>query len=266
MPDDIEVIEIASWDEFITYLRTSSLDVADYFYRGQSDPSWALVPTLQRKLKPEYPFATRDAYNHRVNAYLRAFRDHAHGLIGFPDGLTTLDPLLSLGRHHGLLTPILDWTRSPYVAAFFALKGVAEKVNMPLDHDRDSSRGIGGKEIVAIWRYQVEADGNIFEVDSYGKVKDFLRFFTEVGFPNLQQKAQSGVYMHLDTHEYQSVDDLLRAKGKTARLQKWILEVDVAEAIGDLALMNIHIGSMFPDLSHAAQQANNRMNYPDTFF
>jgi hypothetical protein len=30
--------------------------------------------------------------------------------------------------------------------------------------------------------------------------------------------------------------------------------------------MNIHIGTMFPDLLHAAQHANNKMNYPETFF
>jgi hypothetical protein len=49
-------------------------------------------------------------------------------------------------------------------------------------------------------------------------------------------------------------------------LEKWIVIVpDVCAAIADLALMNIHIGTMFPDLSHAAQHANNQLNYPDTF-
>jgi hypothetical protein len=253
----IKIVPLNSWDDFIKHLRRSSYDVPDYFYRGQGDHTWSLVPTLQRTL--EYPISTREFYLNRMREYLRAFRDHAHGLTGFPDGLTDLDRLLTLGRHHGLVTPILDWTRSPYVAAFFALFEIARTINMPLDGDPDKSKGRGGKAIVAIWRYQIRGGD--------GSVGSELRVFTEVGFPNARQQAQSSVYMHLDTHEYRSVDQLLLDRGLNSNLEKWVIVVQEArEAIADLALMNIHIASMFPDLAHAAQHANNRINYPDTFF
>jgi hypothetical protein len=255
--NQINSVPIGSWDEFIEHLRDSSYDVADYFYRGQGDASWGLVPSLQRKLT--YPIASRDIYTNEMYEYLRAFRDHAHGLVGFPDGLSDLDALLTLGRHHGLVTPLLDWTRSPYIAAFFALgDDVARNANMPLDADPDPSRGRGGPATVAIWRYQLRGDGS---------VGTELTIRTEVGFPNARQKAQSSVYMHLDTHEYRSVEELLIDRGRTTDLERWIVTVpDVRDAIADLALMNIHIGTMFPDISHAAQHANNRLNYPETFF
>ena len=98
----IKIVPLNSWDDFIKHLRRSSYDVPDYFYRGQGDHTWSLVPTLQRTL--EYPISTREFYLNRMREYLRAFRDHAHGLTGFPDGLTHLDRLLTLGRHHGLVT------------------------------------------------------------------------------------------------------------------------------------------------------------------
>jgi hypothetical protein len=232
---------------------------ANFFFRGQSNPSWKLVPTLQRTLKG--PSKNRNAYLVRRNEYLRAFRDHAHNLPGFPAGLAKLDDLLTLARHHGLKTPLLDWSRSPYVATFFALKDVAGKspVNMPLD--RDPSPSIVSKHApaeVAIWRLQIH-----FQWQE--KVKE-LKCYTEVRFPNARQKAQACIYTHLDTHEFLSIDELLIARGHARYLQKWVVHIDdVIGAISDLSRMNIYIASLFPDLDHAAQHANNVLNYPYVF-
>lgn len=109
------------------------IDRDRFVFRGHADSSWSLSTTLDR-------YRLENGIKNREEArllLLQTFRDQASGLAAVPYELEeTTVPLLA--RHHGLPSTIMDWTRSPYVATFFAFR----------DQVHDSSPA---PEAVAIW-------------------------------------------------------------------------------------------------------------------
>lgn len=90
----------------------------DGLFRGQASHKWDLNTTFHREQRYDLPryfeFACRSLAR-ELNARLGRRYDINNGL--------ELGAVLSLAQHHGFPTPLLDWTKSPYVAAYFAIAG-----------------------------------------------------------------------------------------------------------------------------------------------
>jgi len=109
-----------SWAEFEDRLKGYihlDRDLRDQFiFRGHSNIEWSLESTLDRR------WNTKSASDRirMVEQLISEFQQQSLGLnapLGFPN---TPRQWELLGRHHGLPSAILDWTTSPFVAAFFA--------------------------------------------------------------------------------------------------------------------------------------------------
>ena len=85
-----------------------------WIYRGVADSSFALLPKVGRS---EF----RAQYSLKSEALLlRTFKQRAIRHVS-PQPTSELE-WLALGQHHGLPTRLLDWTYSPLVALYFAIK------------------------------------------------------------------------------------------------------------------------------------------------
>jgi len=116
---------IKHWDEFkntITgYINLPGKRRDQLIFRGQSNSSWGLLSSLDRQLQSNITLKGRNREEVRISL-LDAFKREILGLNVSAD-ITEPIEWECYARHHGLPTRILDWTSSPYIAAFFALTG-----------------------------------------------------------------------------------------------------------------------------------------------
>jgi len=121
-----------SWSNFKGFMADYIGEGREWLYRGQRNNQWRLVTSFHRNGR--YDLATY--HGREVTELVR--RINAAGSRRFDISARAEDygALLSLAQHHGFPTPLLDWTRSPYIAAFFAFDG------LPADESPEKSARI----------------------------------------------------------------------------------------------------------------------------
>lgn len=182
------------------------------------------------------------------DSYLARFRDYAGGLPLIDTANLLENDWWALGRHHGLTTPLLDWTRSPYVAAYFAIIDYAEFLNPGFKSGTHTDGITFGVDYVAVWELVLD--------DAIQKLPEFRIFVSRPDF-GYRQKAQQGLFSRLDHESHLDVEPYLASQGLAHLLARYEINGnDMGTALSDLALMNITPATMFPDLDGAASMAN----------
>jgi hypothetical protein len=186
------IVEVHAFDEptdFLNALRGSNdqlwEEVPEYWlFRGHADGDWALLPSALRENSslthhPERqpgPYDTMcsqlDVESAQVFRFARSANREGLPIPGgwgkarelcrnratsgtFPP--PDLWDLFALAQHHGVLTRLLDWTRTPLVAAYFAAHGAATAMNAT-KLDESKRLGVWALNTRAL-RWSVSKDG-----------------------------------------------------------------------------------------------------------
>jgi FRG domain len=229
-------INYKNWAEFKAkivkdIIQSSGKDsVKPFLFRGQADSSWKLHSSFDRLEKD------KSKYDLLLKCFTSICRTYNFNEELFNHNDNQL--IAAYGQHYGLPTRLLDWTTSPYFAAFFAFSTAF-------------SLKIKSKSCT-VWAINQESEAL--------KMKQGLKFVElSTNKYNYRMKNQLGNFT-LSEHLEDSIDDfdtaLVKATGEDDLL--WKLDINysnIKEVLSDLEIMGITPSFAYPDIVGYIEEA-----------
>lgn len=237
-------ITLSKWSKFYEEIRRFR-DYKDYVWRGQGCgvKGWSLRSRFDRM---------NNAGNREelLKRHLDQFKSAIRGRRGTNPPELKDDDLWAIGQHNGLATPLLDWTKSPFVAAYFAFVKKIDGVKR-----NDGKRVVYGlnRDIV---RWHIVTT-YISPNKKFSKKEQFVEFPKIEAHENVRFLAQSGVFTKAlkgeDVKEkVQRFYHETNHRDRIILVEIFIRDSDREECLRDLNAMNINHASLFPDIYGSA--------------
>lgn len=244
---------VRSWHDFVELVSSPKYD--GWAFRGQQQAEWPLFSSLSRYLQQYIPESSR--WPSQEARSIRIFRRKAHH-FQIPD--EELDDDLSciaLMQHHGSPTRLLDFTKSPFVAAFFALERATTDaavwaLNSPaLYFDANLKRRGGARHT----RDQVDPRNRGVFDEYYLPNRHKFVWMGEPWRMNRRLIAQSGTFLVPGVIDVPIEEILSYYRSPYDMMVKFVLPARTIrrDAMWSLYRMNITHATLFPDLDGLAR-------------
>jgi hypothetical protein len=245
------VFQLDSWEAFLNLVTQPPY--SHWAFRGERDERWPLHSSLSRYLQ-NFDVAP-EAWPAQEERILRIFKRKAHQFLARPPDWEDDFQWLALMQHHGAPTRLIDFTWSPYVAAFFALE-----------------RTLGDGVVWAMNPARIDSSRAPQPVRMDPRVKgNFRRYFVKgthrfiwMGEPHTMNRrliAQSGTFAVPGAIDV-PVEEIVGESDAENVLAKIILENAVRETgMRELYRMNITFATLFPDLDGLAKSMGYELEF-----
>jgi hypothetical protein len=242
--DGIAEYIVSGWDAFGLGVEYFTRDLG-YIFRGQRNSDWKLETTLDRLHSTlDQRIDLNSTYDFLLDNFAKSIRGRTK--IS-KDIVNNKDELWALGQHYGLATPLLDWTYSIYVSVFFAF-------------ENPEPSPTGYRTIWALHRHGVEK--TLQNYNQALKYNDKVGFIEPMSDHNPRLISQSGLFSK------QPIGFLFNEWVKKTYIgeteKAYMLKINLPDSerltiLKHLRQMNIHHGTLFPDLIGASKYCNDTL-------
>jgi hypothetical protein len=259
----ILVISLSSWNEFHE-VTAKLLDLGDFVWRGQ-EQDLPLISKFDRLVKSQRETKLEEHKNAFVSAICGRRGNN-------PPTLDTPEKIWSLGRHYGLATPLLDWTESPFVAAYFAFEKNSVEIH--------KNSTITGKGIIAENKESVFKDiptrfiyGLSEDIWRWGPVVSegsepcdyFIKFIRPDSDENPRLLSQRGLYTEPLSSDIEVekivglcyAKDVSKGHSRIIFVKIQIPEFEREACLRNLNRMNINHATLFPEYCNLKLEIEN---------
>jgi hypothetical protein len=253
--DGIVTYRLSSWSTYFDFLEavvfgTTSAINHKYIWRGQRRSDWSLSSSLDRLFGSlGISTAGPTVLQIRSTDHLNSFKYATRGRRGTNPAFLSENDLWALGQHFGLATPLLDWTRSPFAAAYFAFE--------------ERSDPTGSTEYRAV--YALDEDAVRKRTEELEIANDLesgqspgIKLIEPMSDENPRLVSQGGLFTRgpIGVPIEHWIARAFEGLSSAVLLRIEIPDSDRLMCLRALNRMNINHLSLFPDLSGASRSTN----------